>query len=144
MASLSSPTCPPGGAAQLTDLSTRWRRSAHRLVRQVAPFSSPTCPPGGAVQLTQLVLQVAPCRPRKSSARWRRANHTTRVLSLRRIVHRVMIWFVTSPAGTSTNQDERRVSFTTPVNAVPTVKASGKTARSSETPLFEGRQTYIG
>ena len=58
-------TGPPGGVAQLTDLSARWRRSAHRLVHQVAPLSSPTCPPGCAVQLTDL------------SARWRRSAHPT-------------------------------------------------------------------
>ena len=153
MAPLSSLTCPPGGAVQLTRLvrqvapcsprhwSARWRRSARRLVRQVAPFSSPdsfarwrreghwsarwrrsvhpTCPPGGAVQTTQDFRQVAPC-----------SSHHSRVVTTPGRTPGMM-W---SPAGTSTNLDERRVSFTTPVSAVPTVKASGKTARSSETP----------
>ena len=137
MAPLSSPTCPPGGAVQLTRLvrqvapcisrywSARWRRSAH-----------PTCAPGGAVQTTQVFRQVASCKP----------HHSHAVTTPGRTPGRTpgMMWFVTSPAETSTNQDERRVSFTTPVSAVPTVKASGKTARSSETPLPEVVERFRG
>ena len=118
--------------------------SATSHVRQVAAFRSPSLSarrhraahvngsPGGAAQLTRLVRQVAPCR----------SHHTCVVTTLGRTPG--MTWFVTSPAGTSTNQDERRVSCTTPVSGVPTVKAFGKTARSSETPLPEVVERFRG
>ena len=45
---------------------------------------------------------------------------------------------------TRVNQDERRVSYTTPVSEVLATKAPGKTSRSSDIPLEEVVQRFRG
>ena len=118
--------------------------SATYIIHQVVPFRSPsltarrhraahvTDSPGGAAQLIRLVRQVAPC-----------SSHHSRVVTTPGRTPG-MTCFEKSPAGTSTNHDERRVSCTTPVSGVPTVKASGKTARNSETPFPEVVERFRG